>query len=283
MELLGRDAERRGLLYGALAVAMFSLTLPATRVAVLELGAAFVGLGRILVAAAIAALALVLFRVALPSAAQLKNLAVVGAGVVLGFPLLTSWAMSEVPASHGAVLVGLLPLATACAGAWRAAERPSAAFWASAVTGSVLVVAFALREGAGSLQPADIALLGAVAAAAVGYAEGGRLARTLGGWQTIAWALVMCSPFALIALLIAGAPTSLTQTSFTAWTGFAYVSIVSQFLGFVVWYRGLSIGGIARVSQVQLLQLFLTLGFSWALLNERVSPETAVWGGMAAM
>lgn len=272
-----RDAENRGLALGSIAVVIFSLTLPATRAAVLELGAVFVGLGRILIASAIAAAALLLMRSRLPSRSELHSLLIVGAGVVFGFPLLTSMAMRDAPAASGAIIVGLLPLATAVFGAWRDRERPSAGFWAVAAAGSALVVTFALRQGAGLPPHASLALFAAVLSAAIGYAEGGRLARTLGGWQTIAWALVVSTPVALAAWVAALPHLEFGAVSLSGWAGFAYVSVFSQFLGFIPWYQGLSLGGIARVSQLQLFQVFLTFLFSALLLGEVISLEMAVF------
>lgn len=289
MELLSarnqapRDAELRGLALGSAAVVIFSLTLPATRAAVPELGAIFVGLGRILVAAAIAAITLLGAQTRLPTRLEMRGLLIVGAGVVLGFPLLTSMAMRDASAASGAIVVGLLPLATAVFGARRNRERPSAGFWACAAAGSVLVVTFALRQGAGLPPHAGAALLAAVLCAAIGYAEGGRLARTLGGWQTIAWALVVSAPAALAAWVVAPPHLEFGGASVRAWTGFVYVAVFSQFLGFIPWYRGLSLGGVARVSQLQLLQVFLTLGFSAFLLGEAVSPEMTVFAGGVAL
>ena len=273
----GRDAERRGLALGSIAVVIFSLTLPATRAAVMELGAVFVGLGRVLIASAIAASTLLLVRSRLPSCSDLRSLLIVGAGVVLGFPLLTSMAMRDASAASGAIVVGLLPLATAVFGAWRNRERPSLGFWAMAAAGSALVVTFALRQAGGMTLHAGLALLAAVLLAAMGYAEGGRLARTLGGWQTIAWALVVSAPIALVAWIAAPAHPGLGAVSVSGWIGFAYVSVFSQFLGFIPWYQGLSLGGIARVSQLQLLQVFLTFGFSALLLDEVISREMIVF------
>lgn len=178
------DSETLGVIYGFLGVLGFSLTLPATRVAVSELDPVIVGLGRAFVAAIPAIVLLLITRQPLPSRKQLKSLLVVVAGVILGFPLLSTWAMQRLPAAHGAVVLGLLPLATAIAGTIRVGDRPSRAFWLASAVGSVTVVSFGLITGAG-LQAADIALLGAVIAAAMAYAEGGRLARMLGGWQVI--------------------------------------------------------------------------------------------------
>ena len=263
--------ETLGLLLGLGAVAGFSVTLPATRVAVAYLDPTVVGLGRSLLAGILAALLLLATRQALPSRAQLGSLAVAAAGVIVGFPLLSSWAMRGLPASHGAILVAILPLFTAVAGALRAGDRPSPGFWLASLAGSGTVVAFALFSGAGTWQAGDTALILASLAAAVGYAEGGRLARTMGGWQVICWALVIAAPFLAWRVGLAihhhglGAPVQ-------AWLGFAYVSVVSQLLAFVLWYQGLALGGIARVSQVQLLQPFFTLGAAAVLLGEAVTP-----------
>jgi drug/metabolite transporter (DMT)-like permease len=267
--------RRAGFVYGFIGVAAFSLTLPATRVAVAGLDPVFVGLGRAVVAALLAAIVLAVTRTQFPGWRVLPRLALVAGGVVVGFPLFSAWAMRYVPAAHGAVVIGLLPLATAMAGAWLAHERPSRLFWACAVTGSAVVVAFALWQGGGAPHPADGLLVLAVAAAAIGYAEGGRLARTLGAWQVICWALVLSAPLVAIPTAFA-ADDRLATASAAAWAGFAYVSVVSMFLGFFAWYRGLALGGIAAVGQVQLLQPFLTIFASALLLGERIDAATLI-------
>ena len=266
---------RLGYFFGFVGVASFSLTLPATRVAVVALDPVFVGLGRAVVAALLAAFVLIVQRVPWPGWALLPRLALVAAGVVIGFPLFSAWAMRSVHASHGAVVIGLLPLATAIAGAAIAHERPSRMFWACAIFGSAVVVAFALWQGGGTPHPADGLLVLAVIAAAIGYAEGARLARTMGGWQVISWSLVIAAPVVAVptamfvdARLLAAPPS--------AWLGFVYVSVVSMFLGFFAWYRGLAQGGIAAVGQVQLLQPFLTIFASALLLGERIDWATIV-------
>lgn len=259
--------QARGLLWGFLGVLAFSVTLPATRVAVMGLDPLFVGLGRSVVAAFFAAALLVATGAPRPTRTQCKSLIWVAGGVVLGFPVLTTWAMRSLPASHGAIIVGVLPLATAVAGAVRAGERPSPGFWLAAVAGSALVAGFALWKGAGSWSAPDLALVGAVLAAAIGYAEGARLSREMGGWQVISWALVLSAPFFLPALPFV-APVSWGAVPLASWLGFLYVSLISQFLGFFAWYHGLALGGVARVSQVQLAQLFLTLLASHVLLHE---------------
>lgn len=267
--------ETAGLVYGFIGVLGFSLTLPATRIAVAELDPTVVGLGRALVAAALAASLLAWTRQPRPARSQLVSLLIVAAGVVVGFPLLSVWVLRHVPASHGAIMLGILPLATAVAGVLRANERPSRAFWVASIAGSATVVGYAVVIGGGGLHIADVSLLGAVVAAALGYAEGGRLARTMGSWQVICWALVLAAPVLLVPVVLA-VQTHGIDASPQAWLGFAYVSVVSMFLGFFAWYRGLALGGVARVGQIQLLQPFLTIGASAVLLGERITTLTIV-------
>ena len=288
----GFHSETIGLIYGFLGVLTFSLTLPATRVAVLELDPMIVGLGRAIVAAMLAAVLLKVTRQPRPSQRHLPSLMVIAAGVIVGFPLLSAWAMRSLPAAHGAIILGILPLATALAGALRTGARPSYAFWLCSSLGSVTVVAFALFTGGGYLQIADLALLGAVASAAVGYAEGGRLSRELGSWQVICWALVLAIPLLIIPTTLAVREYGLVAP-FSAWAGFAYVAVVSQFLAFFAWYRGLALGGVARVGQMQLFQPFLTLFESSLLLGETITLPTVgfallvvasvAWGRTAAV
>lgn len=257
---------------GLMGVAIFSLTLPFTRIAVAELNPVFVALGRAVVAAAGSALLLLWIRAPRPTPAQWKMLAITSLGVVVGFPVLSSIAMRYVPASHGAVVIGILPLATALFGALRFGERPSRGFWIAAVTGSVIIVAFALWQGGGELHVADFALFGAVIAAAMGYAEGGRLSQTMGGQQVICWALLISMPVLLPASILLGWHYGVSASP-QAWIGFAYVSVFSMFIGFFFWYKGLALGGIARVGQVQLLQPFLTLLGAALLLGESLDPR----------
>jgi len=267
----------RGMLLGLAGVAMFSLTLPMTRLAVVDLDPIWIGLARALVAALPAAAWLAWKRAPLPTRAMLPRLAIVAGGVIVGFPALSSLAMRYTDASHGAVVLGVLPLATALAGAWLGGERPSRRYWACALIGAALVCGFALRAGGGRLQPADGLLVLAVVAAAIGYAEGARIAARIGGPETICWALVTAAP--LLALPVAW----LTwrhgiDARPSAWLGFAYVSVFSQFLGFFAWYKGLALGGVARVSQVQLLQLFMTLAFAALIGGEALDPEAWLFG-----
>ncbi|WP_257451366.1 EamA family transporter [Archangium lipolyticum] len=262
-----------GLLLGALGVLAFSLTLPATRVSVPELGGTVVGLGRALIAAGLAGLVLAVRRERLPERRHWPRLALVAGGVVVGFPLLSALALRHMPASHGAVLVGLLPAATAVAAVFRARERPSWGFWLSALAGLGCVVGFALAQGAGRPTSGDALVLLAVAAGAVGYAEGGVLARELGSWRVICWALVLSAPFLAPVVALSLRPEMLSASP-RAWLGLGYVSVVSMFLGFFAWYRGLALGGVARVSQLQLVQPLLTLLWCALLLGEPVGRGT---------
>ncbi|ABC37776.1 DMT family transporter [Burkholderia thailandensis] len=269
--------ETRGMLLGLIGVMIFSLTLPMTRIVVTELHPLLNGLGRALAASVPAGLLLWLRRERRPTRAQLKSLAVVSAGVIIAFPVFSAWAMKTVPAAHGAVVNGLQPLLVALYAAWLARERPSKAFWASAALGSALVIAFALRDGGGALQPGDLLMLVAVGIGALGYAEGARLAREIGGWQVICWALVVSAPFLVLPvgwLAWAHHAAHPGPVSTRVWLAFGYVTLFSQFIGFFAWYAGLAIGGIARVGQVQLLQIFFTIAFSALFFGETVSPST---------
>ena len=250
-----------GLVLGALGVLGFSFSLPATKLAVADLDPWFVAFGRAAVAAGLAAVVLTATRAPRPTGRQWRSLLVVAGGVVIGFPLLTSLALETRPAGQSAVVIAVLPAATAVMAVLRAGERPSAAFWLASGAGLAAALTFAVTRGAGGPGAADLLLLGAVVLCALGYAEGGALSRTLGGARTICWALVLSAPLtAPVAALTAGG----LQAGSAAWVGFAYVSAISMFLGFFAWYAGLARGGVARVGQVQLAQPIL--GLSWAAL-----------------
>jgi len=272
----------RGYAFGLLGVLAFSLTLPATRVAVASFDPFFVGLGREFVAACLAGPLLFFTRQPRPNASQLRRLWIVVATLVFGFPIFSALAMQRADASHGAVILGLLPLATAVAGFLRAHERPSFAFWCASATGSFAVVGFALAQGGGRFTVADWALLAAVISSAFGYAEGGRLGRELGGWQVICWALVLGLPLIVPAVGWLTWQHGLVATP-ASWIGFAYVGVISAFLGFFPWYHGLAIGGVARVGQIQLLQPFFTLAFAAAFLGETFSLRALLAASLVAV
>lgn len=268
--------EKAGYLFGFLGVVIFSATLPATRIAVAELDPIVAGLGRALIAAVLAAIALLATKAKRPEGREWGRLLAVALGVVVGFPALSAWAMTRVPAAHGGVVLGILPLATAAFGALLAKERPPLLFWIFSLVGSALVIAFSLRQGGGGLDWADLALVGAVVAASYGYAEGAKLSRSLGSWQVISWTLVVSAPFLALPVGFVAAEQS-WDLSWQTWAAFAYVAFFSQYLGFFAWYRGLALAGIGKVGQVQLLQTFLTLGLAALLLGETVGLETLIF------
>ena len=262
-------------LLGFLGVLAFSFTLPATRVAVEQLDPTFVGIGREAVAAVLAGLILMFSKAPLPSRQQLLRIGIVASGVVFGWPLFTAIALQDLTSAHSAVIVGLLPAATAVAAVLRAGEHPSRGFWLASLAGLLAVLAFAASQGAGLLSTGDLLILVAVALGAIGYAEGGALARELGGWRVICWAVFLSAPLTVPIGLIAALGSDLHADG-DAWLGFAYVAAVSALLGFFPWYAGLARGGVAKIGQVQLVQPLLTLAWSAALLGEHVGPETLV-------
>ncbi|WP_079425189.1 MULTISPECIES: DMT family transporter [Streptomyces] len=269
---------RGGTALALLGVVAFSLTFPATAWGLEGFGPwSFVAL-RSALAAVIAGGFLIAGRVPLPAREHWAGLAVVAGGVVVGFPLLTTLALRTSTTSHAAVVVGLLPLTTAALSALRTGTRLPRAFWAAAVAGALVVLAFTLAQSGGAPSAGDAYLFGALLVCAAGYTEGGRLARLMPGWQVIGWALVLCLPPALAgsALGLAAEPVHLT------WHGAAgllWTAAGSTFLGLYVWYRGMAAIGAPRASQLQLAQPLLTLVWSVALLGERLSPGTPLAAG----
>jgi len=268
---------------GLLGVMIFSGSLPATRVAVGGLSPLFLTSARAAIAAGLGALLLAAARQPRPARSDLVPLLTVSLGVVVGFPLLTAVALQSITAARSTVFVGLLPLATALFGVLRAGERPSPPFWIFSGLGALTVAGFALAYGGGAAAAGgDVAMLGAILVCGLGYAEGARLSRRLGGWQVISWALVVAAPLA-VAAAVATRPADLAAVPLPAWAGLAYVSVFSMLVGFVFWYRGLARGGIAGVGQLQLLQPFLGLALAGLLLHETVAwPMAAATGAVVA-
>ncbi|MFI8103051.1 DMT family transporter [Streptomyces sp. NPDC086023] len=268
---VARTATRRGTLLAGLGVTAFSLTFPGTVWGLDSFGPWSLVAVRSVLAAALAGAFLLALRVPLPARAHWAGLAVVAAGVVVGFPLLTTLALQTSTTSHAAVVVGLLPLTTAAFSAVRTGARPSRTFWAAAVAGAVVVLGFTLKESGGALSAGDAYLFGALVVCAAGYTEGGRLAREMPGWQVIGWALVLCLPLSLAgaATGLAYEPVDLTAKGLA---GLVWVAAGSTFFGLYVWYRGMAEIGAARASQLQLAQPLLTLVWSVALLGEHLSP-----------
>ena len=270
---------RRGFALGALGVVIFALTLPMTRLAVGDASApqlppAFVTAGRAAIAGLLSAVYLWAVRARRPARAQLPALTVSAFGTVLGFPLGIALALREVHAMHAAVVTGTLPLATAVLAALSLRQRPSPGFWACALLGCGLVLAFAAWQGGGQLSAADGWLLFAVLTGAVGYVGGARAAASMPAPQVICWVLVGSLPFTL-PVTLATWPAAPARLS--AWVGLAYAALFSMWLGFFAWYRGLALGGVVRVSQVQLVQPFLALLFAVPVLGETLEPATLLF------
>jgi len=268
------SVTQRGILWGAIGVVLFSLSLPAMRVAVEDLDATFVGLGRALVAAVLAGALLAVRPEPLPDRRDLPRFALVGLGVVIGFPLLSALALRQLSSAHASVVVGLLPAATAVWAVARAGERPPRVFWAAVVAGLIAVLAFAVTQGVDGLAGADLLVLAAVALGGLGYAEGGALSRRYGGWQVICWALVLTAP--LLIVPVAFSARGGLHGDAQAWLGFFYVAVISMFVAFFAWYHGLALGGVAKIGQVQLAQPVLTLVWSALLLAEQVTAAMVV-------
>lgn len=258
-----------GVTLGALGVLGFSFSLPATRLAVAGLDPWFVAFGRALVAGLLAIAYLALSRAPLPSVTQVRRLAIVALGIVVGFPLFTSLALTTQTSAHGAVVIAVLPMCTATWAVLRASERPPLAFWMASGAGLLAVLAFVATGGgfSGSLSLADAYLFIAVVLCGLGYAEGGALARELGGARTICWALVVSLP---VTIPISWYTADFSRATPVVWLGFAYVALISMFLGFFAWYAGLAAGGVAKIGQIQLAQPVLTLMWSAVVLGEPV-------------
>ncbi|KKM74755.1 hypothetical protein LCGC14_1397150 [marine sediment metagenome] len=259
-----------GWINGLIGVAIFSGSLPATRAAVADFDPTFLTCARAVIAALLGLALLILLRQRRPELTDVPSLALTALGVVVGFPLLTALALQHVTSAHSIVFLGLLPLCTAVFAVLRGGERPRAAFWMFSVLGSTFVVCYAALGGIEASLQGDLLMLAAIIVCGLGYAEGARLSRKLGGWQVISWALVLSLPIMLPITLLT-LPASFEQVGTPAWIGFAYVSLFSMLIGFVFWYRGLAQGGIAAVGQLQLLQPFMGLGLAALFLRETVS------------
>ena len=265
------DISTRGWINGLIGIAIFSGSLPATRIAVAAFDPVFLTVIRAAIAGVLAMVLLATFRQPRPGRDELGPLLIVTFGVVIGFPLLTALALQHVTAAHSIVFIGLLPLSTAIFGVLRAGERPKPIFWLFSLLGSALVVGFALTQNLSVSPIGDAFMIAAIIVCGLGYAEGARLSRSLGGWQVICWALVLALPVMALATLALW-PDALTQVTPAHWLSLAYVSLFSMLIGFVFWYRGLAQGGIAAVGQLQLLQPFFGLALAAGLLGEPVTP-----------
>ena len=267
---------------GLIGVIIFSGSLPATRIAVRAFTPLFLTSARAVIAALLGAALLLSLRQARPGRQDIASLAIVALGVVLGFPLLTGLALQHITSAHSVVFIGLLPLSTAIFGVLRGGERPKPVFWAFSILGSLCVATFALGQGGQASVTGDLLMVAAIVLCGLGYAEGAALSRRLGGWQVISWALLLALPVMAV-LAMVSLPHDWTAIGAPAWLGLAYVSVFSMLIGFLFWYRGLALGGIARVGQLQLLQPFFGLLLAGVLLHEPVAwTMVAVTGVVVA-
>jgi drug/metabolite transporter (DMT)-like permease len=268
--------ERFGLLLGFIGMAVFGGTLPATRIAVSAIDPFALTALRTAIAGLCSLALLIALRRPLPPRRLWPQLAIAMLCVSVLFPLLMALAMQTVDASHGGVVLGILPIATALVAVLITHERPNPLFWIASVVGAALVVAFSLRQGGGTLSAGDLLLFAAVALSAIGYAYSGRLTAEMPGWEVISWVLVMALPISLPAALLT-VPHDLTHIPLKPWLALFYVAVFSQWIGFFAWNAGMAMGGIARVSQIQLLQPFITFALAALFNGETITPQIVLF------
>ena len=260
----------QGWLSGFIGVVIFAGSLPATRLAVMDFDPLFLTGARATIAALLGGVVLLLLKQRMPKKTDLPSLSITAFGVVIGFPLFSALALQYVTSAHAIVFLGVLPICTAIFAVWRGNERPPRVFWLFAIVGSLFVAGYAAFSSSPTSLVGSLFMLAAVVTCGLGYAEGARLSRTLGGWQVISWVLVLSLPL-MLALTIWQWQSSFTDISVLAWIGLFYVAVFSMFIGFIFWYRGLALGGIAAVGQLQLLQPFMGLMLAALLLYETIS------------
>ena len=268
--------ENLGYVLGLMGVIAFSLTLPITKFLTPYLSVWDIGFGRSLLAAMGAVVILLIYRQPWPSSRQWRLLAVVASGIAFGFPVLTAVGMQSVPSSHGGVILGGMPLATALIGCFISGERPSWLYWLIAISGFLTIAAYSLISAGGAadfaLYAGDLALFGAVMFAGLGYAQGGLLARELGGWQVICWTQIVSLPLLILLTWHYGDASNFVAMPISGWAAFVFLALVNSLIGFFFWYRALAIGGVSKISQIQLLQTFFTFGFAALWLGEVITP-----------
>ncbi len=269
--------ENIGFVLGFIGTSIFAGSLPATRLAVAHLDAWFVTAARAGLAGLCALVLLLVLRRPLPPKDAWPRLILIILGVVFGFPFFTALAMQNVPAAHGGVVLGVMPLATAATAVVLAGERPGLGFWIAAVIGALVVAAFALRNGTGAtLSEGDAQLVLAIISGGIAYTASGALSRTMPGWEVISWALVASLPISLAACVMLF-PDNPTAVPADAWLGLLYAAVMAQWMGFFFWNAGLAMGGISRVSQVQLVQPFVTVGLAATVNREVIDLQTILF------
>lgn len=272
---------KTGLFWSFIGVLIFSLTLPVTKIALTQFETTQIVVWRGLIACMLAATILLNLRPKFPNPKQWRDLVFCACGTVFGFPTFLTLGLQTVPASHGAIVVGLLPLATTVISALITKERPSPAFWLVSIFGTLLTLLFVLKQTNGVPQIGHIYLFISVLLAALGYTFGGRLSKELGGWQVSCWVIIAALPVLLICALFVDIPDFTANTKATI--SLLYIAFFSQLIGFFAWYRGMQLAGIAHASQVQLLQLFLTIIASSILVSEKLELEVFLFAGLVVL
>ncbi|KFF12069.1 hypothetical protein IW15_10840 [Chryseobacterium soli] len=269
-EKISKEQALSGWINGFIGVLLFSGSMPATKLAVMDMSPIFVTIARAGIAGVLALGVLLVYKEKRPAKNQIFPLILVSIGCVIGFPLLSALALQYLTSAHSIVFLGMLPLATAIFGVFRGGERPHPVFWFFSIVGSLLVIGYAVAQGISASPIGDILMLVAVILCGMGYAEGAKLSKTLGGWQVISWALVLSLPL-MIPLFFIYFPDNIQDVTVNGWFGLAYISLFSMFIGFIFWYKGLAQGGITTVGQLQLLQPFFGLALAAYFLHEQVS------------
>jgi len=271
--------ETTGMLIGLVGVIIFGLTLPASKLAVEVFHPAFVSFGRALIAG-LAGLAYILINKApIPSFSNIKKMLFIVFGIVVGFPYLMTLAMAKGSSSHGGIILGFMPLLTTIVGVIKFKERPSKGFWFASILGTSFVLIYALIQGSGSLSYMDFLLLSATIFSAIGYAEGAELSREISPKLVISWAVVIALPLNALVSFYFFEPSYLNVEP-KYWQALLFLGLFSMYIGFFFWYEGLSMGGISRVSQVQLLQPFITLLCAYLLLAEPLKPINFIFAAL---
>ena len=270
------NKETKGMLIGFIGILIFSLTLPVSKIAVLSFNPYFIAFGRATLAGLVALAYLLYKKEPIPSKVDFLKFVVIALGVVFGFPIFTTIAMIEGSSSHGAVILGMMPLATTVIGVIRFKERPSLGFWLVSLLGAALVVVYALLKSSGDFTYIDGLLVAGGICACVGYVEGGELSRKLNPRAVISWALVISLPITIVMSYFTFSMQYI-DAGLMAWTILIYLSLFPMFIGFFFWYEGLAVGGIARVSQVQLIQPFCTLVAASILLGDSLTIVNLVF------
>ena len=271
--------ETKGMLIGFVGISIFSLTLPFTQMAVNEMSPFFVAFARASIAGICALILLIFTKSKFPNKIQIRRLIIIVIGVIYGFPIFTSIAMKTLPSSHSGIVLGILPLAMSLFAAIKYKEKPSSSFWMISIFGTFIVISYTFIDNNGSLIIEDLWLLFAILFAAIGYSEGGTLAKEMGSIGVISWALVISLPINLFASYLFY-EINYSSISFQAIISLTYVGLFSMFIGFFFWYKGIAIGGISRVGQVQLIQPFLTIVGAYFLTNEKITTLNILFAFM---